>query len=234
VTEQLSVSAALLLGLLGSSHCLVMCGGISGALGMGSSPEGQWSKLALFQLGRIASYGLLGAGLGGLLALGTQASPGLMVVLRGLAGLLLIAMGLYVSSWWQGLLWLEKAGGLLWRRVQPLTGHWLPVRRNHHALLLGASWGLLPCGLIYTALAWSATAADPLWSGLLMLCFGIGTLPAMFAAGVTGARLAGLLKRRSLRNSAALALIAFGCWTLFAAGGHLPGDHAAHAVALHN
>jgi hypothetical protein len=220
--------AALVLGLLGSSHCLVMCGGIGAALGMGTDTERRYPTLLLFQFGRIGSYVILGAGLGALVQLLSGDSALALAVPRLISALLLIAMGLYLSSWWQGLLWLERLGQLLWRHVQPLTQQLLPVRRYRDAVLIGLCWGLLPCGLIYTSLAWSATSGNSLYAATLMFCFGLGTLPAMLVTGAAGQKLGAILRQQQLRNLAALLLIAFGFWTAWGAMGHLGhGDHEA-------
>ena len=206
---ELDLGAALSLGLFGSSHCLVMCGGLAAALGMGTEPQQRVRLLLLFQLGRVVSYALLGAGLGALVG-SLDLFPGL---LRVVSGILLISMGLYLARWWQGMLWLEQLGQGLWKRVQPLSQKLLPLRRSRDAMLLGLYWGLLPCGLIYTALAWSATAATAAQSAVLMFCFGLGTIPVMFVTGLAGEQLAATLRRRGLRNAIAVVLIGFGAWT---------------------
>jgi sulfite exporter TauE/SafE len=205
--------AALLLGLLGGSHCLFMCGGISAALGVAADSQHKTLIILLFQLGRITSYTLLGAGLGAILGLASGDNPTIIPILRLISGLLLISMGCYLANWWHGLQWIERAGQGIWRRVQPLVQKLLPLARVRNALLVGLCWGLLPCGLIYTALAWSATAAHWLQSATLMFCFGLGTLPVMFATGIAGEKLAALLRKKALRNIAAVLLISFGGWT---------------------
>jgi sulfite exporter TauE/SafE len=225
--SELQYGAAMTLGLLGGSHCLFMCGGIGSAVGMGVDPSRRYLMLALFQVGRVCSYTLLGAGLGASLgALGAHLPFG-MSALRILSGLLLISMGCYISNWWQGLLVLEGVGKHLWRHIQPLTRALLPVQHAHHAVLMGLCWGFLPCGLIYTALAWSASAGNGLQSALLMFCFGLGTVPVMFATGAAGERVASLLRMRGFRRSAAVLLIAFGLWTIYIVLQPAHGDHQA-------
>ncbi|UZJ44735.1 sulfite exporter TauE/SafE family protein [Marinimicrobium sp. C6131] len=226
--------AAWMLGLFSSAHCVGMCGGIMGALSAAIPAEARghrWRLLFAYNVGRITSYTLMGL-LAGLLAGGlTPLDP----VLRLVAGLLLIAMGLYLAGWWRGLTWLERGGAVVWRRLQPLGKSLLPVRRPRQALLLGALWGWLPCGLVYTALAY-ALAQGNLWvSGGTMLAFGLGTLPAVLAAGVMALQLTRLLQRRGLRIFMALAIILFGLWTLWPAvgGGHAassgtPSSHHSH------
>jgi len=221
--------AALGLGLAGAGHCLGMCGGIASALNLGGG-LGLPATLA-YHAGRICSYALLGALVGALAGLGDL--PAWTIGLRYLAGLLLIAMGLYIADWWRGLAWLERAGASLWRPVQSLSRHWLPVRHAYQAGLLGLCWGLMPCGLIYSSLAWAATAQDPLRSGILMLVFGVGTLPAMMATSLGAESLQRFLRKRGLKLAIALMLICSGVWTLYLVmshSGHLSADppHSSH------
>ncbi len=211
--------SALVLGLLGGGHCIGMCGGLMGALTMAIPAEQRPRRLQLllaYNLGRIASYGLAG------LLLGTAgwalASGPAATVLRALAGLLLIAMGLYLAGWWGGLTRIEGAGRLLWRHIEPLARRLLPVRDARRALLLGGLWGWLPCGLVYSTLLWAASQGDALDSALLMLAFGLGTLPVLLATGLAAERLTALRRRRGVRIAGGMLVILFGLWTL-------PGPH---------
>jgi sulfite exporter TauE/SafE len=173
--------------------------------------------------GHLLSYTGLGALLGGLA--GTINLAAWTIGLRYLAGVLLVAMGLAIADWWRGIAVLERAGAGLWKPVQRLAGRLLPLQRPRQALLLGLAWGLMPCGLIYSALAWTATAGDVLRSGTLMLLFGIGTLPAMLATSFGAAGLQSFLRRRGLKQAIAVGLIAAGAWSLY-----LTATHAGHLV----
>lgn len=209
------LASALLLGLLGGGHCLGMCGGLMGALTFAIPAEqrGRRGRLLLaYNLGRVLSYGAAGLLLGSLgWALGSGPAS---LLLRGFAALLLIAMGLYLAGWWHGLTRLEALGRGLWRRLQPLSRRLLPVSSLPRALLLGAVWGWLPCGLVYSSLVWAASQGDALRSGLLMLAFGIGTWPVLLATGLAAERSHALLRRRGLRVAGGVLVILFGLWTL--------------------
>lgn len=210
------------LGLAGAGHCLGMCGGIAAALSLGGNAS-TITNLA-YHAGRLISYTLLGAALG--FAAGSIDIAPWTIGLRYLAGVLLVAMGLYIANWWLGLQWLERGGALIWRPVQRWSTRLLPVDCPTKALGLGLCWGLMPCGLIYSALAWSATAQDAGRSALLMLVFGLGTLPAMLATSLGAAKVQQLLSRQGLKTVIAIGLIAAGAWTLY-----LTWSHSDHLLA---
>nr|MBO2510033.1 cytochrome biogenesis protein [Gammaproteobacteria bacterium] len=213
--------SALILGLLGGGHCLGMCGGLMGALTLAIPPERRAQRLRLllaYNLGRILSYAAAGLIIG--LAGWALASSPAAKLLRVIAGLLLIAMGLYLAGWWSGLTRVETLGRGLWRHLQPVAKGLLPVASVPRALLLGALWGWLPCGLVYSTLLWAASQGDVLHSGLLMLAFGFGTWPVLIATGLAAERLGALLRRRGVRLAGGLLVIIFGLWTL-------PGPHQA-------
>jgi sulfite exporter TauE/SafE len=150
------------------------------------------------------------------------------MMLRYIAALLLIGMGLSIADWWRGMSILERFGATLWKPVQRLSSKLLPVRHWTQSYLLGLCWGLMPCGLIYSALAWSATAQDAARSGLLMLAFGVGTLPAMLSTSFGAAQIQALLRRRGLKIIIAVFLIASGLWSLTMTWNH--GAHLNRAV----
>lgn len=221
------VAAALAIGFLGSSHCIGMCGGIAGALGMAvPGQKTAWGQLAGYSIGRVGSYTLMGALAG---ALGAAVLPALGP-LRLLAGFMLIAMALYIAGWWRGLVWLEKGGSYLWRYLQPLSAKLLPVRSAPQAVALGSLWGWLPCGLVYSALTFALAQGGSARAALAMLAFGLGTVPAMFATGAAASKVRGFVQRPAVRLLFAGAILLFGLWTLWGGlghGGH--GEHAGHS-----
>nr|WP_243432302.1 sulfite exporter TauE/SafE family protein [Pseudomonas sp. 32_A] len=213
------LGSALILGLLGGGHCLGMCGGLMGALTLAIPPEQRGRRLRLllaYNLGRILSYACAGLllGLAGWAVASSPAALGLRVV----AALLLIAMGLYLAGWWSGLTRIEALGRGLWRHIQPVASRLLPVSSLPRALLLGALWGWLPCGLVYSTLLWAASQGNAGYSAALMLAFGVGTWPVLLATGLAAERVNILLKRRSVRVAGGVLVMLFGIWTL-------PGPH---------
>ncbi|WP_306579572.1 sulfite exporter TauE/SafE family protein [Pseudomonas sp.] len=213
------LGSALVLGLLGGGHCLGMCGGLMGALTLAIPPEQRGRRLRLllaYNLGRITSYACAGLLLG--LAGWAVASSPAALALRVLAALLLIAMGLYLAGWWSGLTRIEALGRGLWRHIQPVASRLLPVSSMPRALLLGALWGWLPCGLVYSTLLWAASQGNAGYSAALMLAFGVGTWPVLLATGLAAERVNALLRRRSVRVAGGVLVMLFGVWTL-------PGPH---------
>lgn len=222
MTETLKYTTAVILGLLGGAHCIGMCGGIMSALSLSTTEHkpavGRFTLLLSYNVGRIISYaiagflvGILGWFLGGF---NKEAS----MAIRWLAGLMLIVMGLYLSGWWLGLTRLEQTGQRLWRHIQPHAASLLPITTPSRALLVGALWGWLPCGLIYSTLIWAASSANAWHASLLMLCFGLGTVPVLMATGLLAGQLKNLLQHRGVRAAAGVLVMLFGLWTI-------PGPH---------
>jgi len=212
-----SYLALFLIGLLGGTHCIGMCGGIVGALsiGAGSRP----SLHLAYNAGRIVSYGVAGAIAGALggasLALSGQLP--VRIVLFVLANLMLVALGLYLMGATRALAFTERFGQKLWRHLQPLSKRFLPARTIAQAFPLGLVWGWLPCGLVYSALVTALTSGSALSGAGMMLAFGVGTLPNLLLAGLLAVRLNEYVAKPVVRLTAGLLVLAFGLWGLFAA-----------------
>ncbi|MCR9103999.1 MAG: sulfite exporter TauE/SafE family protein [Gammaproteobacteria bacterium] len=232
--EPAQAGAALLLGLAGAGHCLGMCGGIAVALQM-RGVSGPLPVLG-YHAGRVLSYAALG-GLLGLLT-GSVEAAAWTQSLRYVAAGMLIAMGLYVGRWWFGMQHLEKLGAAVFAPVQRRLSGLLTGKGTLQAIGLGLIWGLMPCGLIYSSLAWASTAQSAAASALLMLLFGIGTLPAMVAVSLGAAQVQRVLQNTGLKQAIGVLLILSGLWTGYAAfahGQHLhhggaQGEHAEHGL----
>ena len=210
---ELSLLAALLAGLLGGVHCVGMCGGMVAAFSLQLPGERARMPFHLAaNLGRLTSYALAGAiagALGGSSLFLQQLFP-VEKVLYALAQFMLIALGLYLAGWWQGVLVLERAGGALWRQLQPVFGKLLPVRNVPGAFATGMVWGWLPCGLVYSILVTALAGGSAAHGALVMLAFGLGTLPNLLAMGFFAERLKPWLQRASVRTTAGVILIAMG------------------------
>ena len=221
----LELASAFVVGLLGGVHCVGMCGGIVAALTFGLPPErrsalgGLLPYLLAYNAGRIASYAAAGAlmGAAGVLLAGFLPVEVAQRALLVVAALFMVAMGLYLAGWWRGLARLEAAGGALWRRIEPLGRGLMPVRRPGQAFALGLLWGWLPCGLVYSVLVWAVSSGSALQGMLLLLAFGLGTLPNLLAMGAAAGLIAGYAREPWVRATAGALVVAFGLYTLWSA-----------------
>ncbi|TAK52836.1 MAG: sulfite exporter TauE/SafE family protein [Gammaproteobacteria bacterium] len=209
------LAASLTLGLAGSLHCVAMCGGIAAAAGSRMTAGPHRPAALLFNVARIASYGMLGLALATLAGAAVTAAGGHAHLwpLRALAALLMLGLAVQLLSNrdWLGL---ERLGAALWRRLQPLTGRAARLPGPARFIALGLLWGFLPCGLVYSALALAATGGSPLAGALAMLAFGAGTLPSMLATTLAGHTVLARLGGRNPRRLAGVLMLAFASWTL--------------------
>ena len=218
----LELSAAFLVGLLGSGHCLAMCGGIATALEMAVAPDAgsRAACRAGYQAGRLAGYAAAGALAGGLGAglLATVSAETALVAARWLQAVMLVLLGLYLSAWWRApLAAVERAGAHLWQALAPLRTRMLPVRGVSGAVRMGVLWGFLPCGLVYSALALALATGSASSGALTMLAFGAGTLPSIVLVSGLAGRVAMLRPGSIARQAAGVLIMASGVFMAFAA-----------------
>lgn len=234
--SSLNLLPIFMIGLLGSVHCVGMCGGIVGAFSAAPARrfpvavvaagalDGAAARVVSYNLGRMLSYAVAGALAGGF-AGGVRTLTGVSALQLGgywLANLMLVALGLYLMDAWRGLARLEAAGQTLWRRIQPMTKHLLPLDSPLKMLALGGLWGWLPCGMVYSVLLTAMLSGSALSGASVMLAFGFGTLPTLLAMGLAGARLRTWMQRRPVRLVSGLILLGFGLLGLMRAADGLP------------
>lgn len=221
----MEVGAAFLVGLLGSGHCVAMCGGIAGALEAAAAP-GTVSRGALragYQGGRLLGYSLAGALAGGLGAgLFNMASrQTALAVSHWITAAMMLLLGLYLSGAWRGpLAALERTGLRVWQALAPLRRRLLPVGGPLGAVRMGVLWGFLPCGLVYSALALALSTGSAAGGALSMLAFGAGTLPVMLLVSGAAGRLVTASRSNVFRRTAGIAMIAAGIFMGIGAAHH--------------
>ena len=236
----ISLVSAFIVGLFSTLHCLGMCGGIIGALTFSLPQEIRNDRWRLFpyisayNLGRISSYTLVGAIVGGLGDnLFNFISPEFgHLFLQGFAAIIMVGIGLYLAGWFPRFAEIEKLGQPLWRKLEPLGQKLLPVRSPSHAFLFGLIWGWLPCGLVYSALLWSASTGSATNGALFMLAFGAGTLPTVMTAGIVTGWLMRLTRLPHLKAAVGLSIIALALVSLYInlqhSGSMEHGEHSSH------
>ncbi|HSH44134.1 MAG TPA: sulfite exporter TauE/SafE family protein [Arenicellales bacterium] len=220
MSESATFVSAMLVGLLGAVHCVGMCGGIAGVLSIGTeklSPSMRLLRTIAYNIGRIASYtaagafaGFAGHSAGGLLPDG-MARPLAMTI----SAVFALLLALYLVGKGGILVRLEATGGRLWQHLKPLGQRFIPARNLRQCFGLGLIWGWLPCGLVYTALAWSLVSGSAAKGAALMLGFGIGTLPALVGMGMAGGWILAWRERPLVRYTAGLVLVGFAVSSLW-------------------
>jgi len=233
----LDLLSAFIIGLLGSGHCIAMCGGITTMLTSALPASHQYDKhpisvnnqvtsslankkitlVIFYNIGRISSYAVIGAIVG---FTGSIAAKNIGMPLAGLrlfSAIFMILLGLYLGQWLMWLNRIEALGKILWRYISPLASKAIPVNSPIKALTLGAVWGWLPCGLVYSTLTWALASGDIITGASIMFCFGIGTLPALLTLSIGFSSIKQYLVKPFLRKTMALILISFGIYSFIVA-----------------
>lgn len=237
------------LGLLSAPHCIGMCGSIATALLMSAerssptqhlrivtaggasqhdlvpAPTGALHNALLFGSGKLFAYVILGASAGtvglAISALGTW--PG--TFLRSLSAVLMIAIGLYVAGWWQGLARLETLGARLWQPVLRIFTR-IDMGKTANKLFAGALWGFLPCGIVYSVLGLALASGGVAKAAAMMASFGLGTMPFVLSTGGLMQVVGKSLAQPLLRQCAGAAMILLGLVTLYLLLGPNPATHS--------
>lgn len=212
--EGLDYSLAFVSGILGSGHCIGMCGALVSGFFIKASQDGASAlSYVAYHGARIGVYTLIGiiAALAGVALVSTGLLGKLQGVLQIVAGLLVILLGLEVM----GVLRTRLAVGfapIRWLRqgfAQAAKGG-----RIRGAALGGLVNGMMPCALTLAMAVKATTAGTPVEGGLLMLAFGLGTLPAMLFVTLVFGRLGAKVRGQLLKAAAALVIV-MGLSTLY-------------------
>ena len=205
--------SALMMGFIGSTHCVGMCGGIISTLSTslsGYSPKKAFNIQLFYNIGRITSYSFIGLLLGLFSSSLMELLPDPRAFSMKIGGVFFILLGLYISQLMNSFKYLEAAGQTMWKKIEPYGRKYLPASSIGHAWKLGIVWGWLPCGLVYSALALAVTQLNPLHSALTMMVFGLGTLPTLLLIGHFAQHVKTILQNRTVRLMLGLLLIAYG------------------------
>lgn len=212
--DWMALITAISVGLMGSIHCVAMCGGVSSALSLASTNQNTKLYLWLYNLGRISSYSFAGMVVGVLSQSIASLTNYHLIFLRVLSNILIILMALHLAGIWSGIRQVESVGAVLWKLLKPLNKRIFPVNTRLKAISYGLLWGWLPCGLVYTTLGIAMTSGSVIQSTATMFFFGLGTLPSMLAIGLSTGALQNKLKNPTLRRSLGLLLCTWGLYQL--------------------
>ncbi len=205
---------AFLIGLAGAGHCFGMCGGIISALSFNTEKSKTFTTQLTYNLGRIASYTLLALAFSFFFQSFSQYYESASYFLRTFAAIILFLMALYLLRKSQLILKVEKIGSYGWKYLAPFAKTLLPIKSNKQAFLAGFIWGWLPCGLVYSSLIWISARSTPSEAILLMLGFGLGTLPAMLATGIFSSNLKTNWGKFHLNTVSGTLMLIYAVWTL--------------------
>ncbi|ALD90868.1 membrane protein [Cupriavidus gilardii CR3] len=250
------LASVFLLALLGGVHCAAMCGGI--ALVLEGNDARQAAPVALYRsraawvrellvlhAGRLSAYAVLGALLGaaGAAAWKVQYLPVQRALFAAGSASLLLA-GLWALG---GARLAGRVPGVeaLARRLAASWARWggrtiarkeagaapRGARRLLRRYAAGLAWGLVPCGMVYAALALALLAGSAASGALVMLAFGLGTLPNLLMLSSLSAGLRVLARRPWVRRGIGAAVALFGAAGL-ARAAMLPETLAAHGFCL--
>ncbi len=235
--QALDLPLVFLIGLLGSAHCIGMCGGFVLAISqMHSRAAALQLHQALYYLGKTLTYAALGAVAGGFGAAFGAVVTGVQDVLSVALGVFLVVIGLGIVGV------LQRIGGL--RRLARLgalssaLSFFLQKRSPAGTFGLGLVGGLLPCGLVYGLLLKSAATGTVLGGALTMAVFGLSTIPALYVLGLTGFLMRPVWRARLNLVSGVLVIllglvtIVRGTPAMDVLMGHDHGGHAQHETSM--
>lgn len=211
----------LLLGLATSLHCVFMCGGLVLTCAVRGVPEGPWHRRAAphlaYQGAKLASYAGVAVLLGGIVAIvgGADRLAGFRSWVLVIGGVYMVVLGAGMTGRFSGLRRLlpapPKALVSALSRVRRIA-----VRDEAQAatsltapLMMGALTGLMPCAPLIAAQTVAAGSGSPLTAMLLMLAFGLGTVPLMLAFGLGASLMTGAFRQR-VQVVSAIAVVLFG------------------------
>ena len=211
MNPELTLAMAFATGLFGALHCLGMCGGLAGGFFVQRQVQPRLAPQFIYHASRLFIYALLG--MAGAWAGRSLAQTGLTGKAQGIlmmgAGLLILVLGLRMLLARPRRPALAPTRGLE-VRLEPMTR----PPRPWSPLLFGTLNGLIPCSLVFSIALKAAATGDPGHAGLLMLAFGLGTLPMMAAVTGFGAFVGARARDFSARIAGGLVAV-LGLWTLY-------------------
>lgn len=186
--------SAFVLGMMGSFHCAGMCGPIAIALPLhGNSVGGKIFGGSLYNLGRTLTYGIMGALFGllgqGVAMLGFQQK--ISVIMGSLMIISVLFPALFKNQYSMSKSWFSLVG-----RLKSAIGQMFSIRSFKSLFFIGMLNGLLPCGLVYMAIAGAIGTGSAALGTLYMILFGLGTIPMLLGISLAGNLVSVALRKR--------------------------------------
>ena len=209
------LASAVIMGLMGAGHFATMCGPITLAL-VTRTPERPRQPL-VSHFGRISVYSLLGPVVAAFSAAATSflRNEVLQTAWLLLPNLLLLLSALYLMGFQQAYAPVESAGRRVWRGLDGARA-WASSQTGVGGdFVRGALWGMLPCGMIYSALGLAVLAANPLEGALVMAAFGASTLPVLLALGMLSQSAVKRLRTPQTRRGLGVMLLLLVAWNMY-------------------
>jgi len=197
--------SALLLGLMGSFHCAGMCGPIAIALPLHGNrlPQKIYGGV-LYNLGRTLTYGLMGA-VFGLLGQGVRMIGFQQKVSIIMGAIMIISVffpSLFKNQYGTEKSWISWVG-----KLKSAIARMFAIRSFSSLFFIGLANGLLPCGLVYIAIAGAIGTGEVVYGSLYMLMFGLGTIPMMLSIAIAGNVLSVAIRKKINRLIPVLVVI---------------------------
>lgn len=206
------------MGLAGSGHCVAMCGGVASSMSLSTRGLHSVYSTLCYNLGRLISYAIAGALVGGVSAQFGAQNTLIALWLKVFSGVFIILVGFYVMRLFNVLAPIESLGKwAIWQHLVKFNRYLVPIDSYPKALTYGALWGWLPCGLVYSALTWTMTSQSAIEGALFMVAFALGTLPAMLTLGIGAQGIGRILNQQWVRLCLGNLLIWYGLYSVIVA-----------------
>lgn len=217
--ETVNLLTIISIAFLGSfGHCIGMCGGIVVAyttikIEPASSKVSKSVAHLLYSFGRVLTYTILGAmfgALGGVATFSNYANGGLLIF----AGIAMVLAGLSLMGKIKFLTLIEHSfsSSPMYKKAFKSV---LNSKSNLSFFVLGMLNGLLPCGFVYFFAITAASTADPFYGALVMMIFGLSTIPAMFGLGFLTSLASAMSFRNMMMSLSSIAVILYGAYTIY-------------------
>jgi uncharacterized protein len=211
--------SAVLMGLMGAGHCAAMCGPITIAFvaRVNPSQRSRSRQPIAAHIGRITAYAAIGALVASFSAVVTNLlrNEFLQTAWLLLPNLLLMLSALYLMGFRETYAPIESAGRLVWRSLSSARG-WITSHGGVGGdFARGAIWGMMPCGMIYSALGLAVLAAYPIDGAIVMAIFGASTLPVLLAIGLLSSSAVKRIQAPTVRRCFGIALLVLVIWNLY-------------------